>query len=102
MMNANVAKCLLISKVLIADGMMMDEERGFLTELMKRLGLDEAEQHRVVELEGLDQAESIVLALPVEERQQLVELLVDAASADGKLSTHEHAVIKRAAAVLGV
>lgn len=101
-MDPNVAKCLLVSKVLVADGMMMDEERGFLAELMRRLGLEATQRAQVIELEGMDQAEAIVRALPVEDRQQLLELLVDAASADGTLSAHEHAAIKRVAAALGL
>ena len=32
-MTDNVAKCLLISKVLVADGMMTDDERAFLDDL---------------------------------------------------------------------
>ena len=33
-MTANVAKCLLVSKVLVADGIMSDDEHWFLTMLM--------------------------------------------------------------------
>jgi uncharacterized tellurite resistance protein B-like protein len=99
-MNVNVAKCLLVSKVLVADGMMSDDERGFLASMMTRLGLSDAEQKQVVELEGWDQAEPIVTALPEEERRELVELLVDAASADGRLSPHELATVKKVSAAL--
>jgi len=101
-MNANVAKCLLVSKVLVADGMMSDDERSFLSGMMSRLGLTDAEQKRVVDLEGWDQAEPIVLALPENERREIVELLVDAASADGKLSPHEMAAVKKVSAALGL
>jgi uncharacterized tellurite resistance protein B-like protein len=40
--------------------------------------------------------------LSLEERQQLVEQLVDAASADGRLSANELATIKRVAAALDI
>jgi uncharacterized tellurite resistance protein B-like protein len=43
----------------------------------------------------MDKAHEFVLALPTEERQQVLEMLVDAASADGKLSPHELGVVKR-------
>ena len=33
-MTPNVAKCLLVSKVLVADGIMTDEERAFLDDVM--------------------------------------------------------------------
>lgn len=101
-MNQNVAKCLVVSKVLVADGIMTDDERAFLHAMMERLALTEEERRSVVELEGLDEAEPIVRALSVEERQQIVELLVDAASADGKLSPHEFSAVKRVTAALGL
>jgi uncharacterized tellurite resistance protein B-like protein len=101
-MQPNVAKSLLVSKVLIADGMMQDEERGFLDHVMTTLGLSPTERTAVIELKGLDQAEGYVKSLPVEERQALVEMLVDAAGVDGKLSPHELAMVKRLTAALGL
>ena len=101
-MNANMAKCLVVSKVLVADGIMTDDERGFLAAMMDRLELTPDERKRVVDLEGIDEADRIVGALALEERQQIVELLVDAASADGRLSPHELATVKRVTAALGL
>ncbi|HEY1556683.1 MAG TPA: TerB family tellurite resistance protein [Kofleriaceae bacterium] len=101
-MSPNVAKCLLVSKVLIADGMVTEDERAFLHEVMKRFGLSVSEQLSVVDLKGLDDAAPVVLALPLEERQALLDLLVDAASADGHLSPHELATMKRLRAALGL
>jgi uncharacterized tellurite resistance protein B-like protein len=101
-MNANVAKCLLVSKVLVADGMMTDEEREFLDGAMKTLGLTDDERRRVIELEGWDEAEPIVKGLSADERRDIVEMLVDAASADGHLSGHELATVKRVTAALGL
>jgi len=100
--NANVAKCLVVSKVLVADGIMTDDERGFLSEMMRRLGLTPDEQRHVIELEGLDEADRIVGALPAEERRELAALLIDAAAADGKLSPHELAAVNRMKAALGL
>ncbi|HEU0035127.1 MAG TPA: TerB family tellurite resistance protein [Kofleriaceae bacterium] len=101
-MNANVAKCLVVSKVLVADGMMTDDEKQFLAAMMARLGLSEAERKTVIELEGADEADAIVKGLPAAERQAIVELLVDAASADGRLSPHELAAVKKVTAALGL
>ncbi len=101
-MTPNVAKCLLVSKVLVADGMMTDDEHEFLAGLMNELGLSAAEQKQVVELEGWDAAEPIVHALSLDERRDLVARLVDAASADGHLSPQELKVAKQVAAELGV
>ena len=101
-MNANMAKCLVVSKVLVADGIMTDDERGFLAAMMDRLGLTEEERRLVVDLEGLEVADRIVGALSLDERRQIVALLVDAASADGRLSPHELAAVQRVTAVLGL
>ena len=101
-MTPAIAKCLVVSKVLIADGMVTDDERAFLQALMDRLGLSPAERDRVIKLEGLDMAEAVVLKLPLEERQAVVELLFDAASADGKLSPLEAKTVARISAALGV
>ena len=101
-MNEKVAKCLLVSKVLVADGMMTDDERGFLDAMMAAEGLDADERRRVIELEGWDEAAQLVRALPIEQRRALIERLVDAAAADGRLSAHELATIRTLTADLGV
>jgi len=101
-MNANVAKCLLVSKVLVADGMMSDEEREFLAGMMETLALTPEEQKQVINLEDWDAAEPIVTALSEDERREIVELLVDAAAADGKLSPHELATVQRVSNALGL
>ena len=101
-MTTNVAKCLLISKVLVADGMMDEAERAYLDAIMTRLGLDADERRAVIELEGWDAAEGIVAELSVEERVDLIELLVDAAASDGHLSPHELATIQSVEKALGV
>jgi uncharacterized tellurite resistance protein B-like protein len=100
--NPNVAKCLVVSKVLIADGMMADEEREFLDGMMASLGLTDAEKRTVYDLEGADEADALVKGLPKQERQDIVSQLVDAASADGKLSPLEMEVVKRVTKALGV
>src|SRR5262245_47064027 len=101
-MNTNVAKCLLVYKVLVADGRMCDAEKEFLANRMTKLGLADDERKRVIDLEGWDEAEPIVNGLPEDERRGIVELLVDAASADGRLSPHELATVKRVSAALNL
>ena len=99
-MKPNVAKCLLVSKVLVADGMMSDDEREFLSSMMTQLGLTADEKQRVIDLEGWDEAEKIVNTLDEDERREILDLLMDAASADGRLSPHELATVKRVSAAL--
>jgi uncharacterized tellurite resistance protein B-like protein len=101
-MDSKVAKCLLVSKVLVADGIMTENERVFLDKVMRGLGLDEGERRRVLDLEGWDQAEPVVAKLDTEERRELVSMLVDASSADGRLSPLELQTVKRITAALGL
>jgi uncharacterized tellurite resistance protein B-like protein len=101
-MRTNVAKCLVVSKVLVADGMMGDDERAFLDDVIRSLGLTDDERRRVIDLEGLDDADAIVHQLPIDERRELLALLVDAAGADGKLSPHELQTVKKLTAALGL
>jgi len=99
-MNTNVAKCLLVSKVLVADGMVSESEREFLAGMMTKLGLTDDERRRVINLEGWDEAEPIIEKLSEDDKRSIVSLLVDAASADGKLSPHELAAVKRVSEAL--
>lgn len=101
-MTPDVAKCLVVSSVLVADGMMTDDERAFLDELIAGFGLSDEERRSVIELEGVDEANAQVARLPEAERRAIVEQLVDAASADGKLSPHELAAIKKVSDALGI
>jgi uncharacterized tellurite resistance protein B-like protein len=101
-MNLKVAKCLLVSKVLVADGIMTENERVFLDKMMRGLGLDEGERRRVLDLEGWDEAEPVVAKLSIDEKRELVSTLVDASSADGRLSPLELQTVKRITAALGV
>lgn len=101
-MKTSVAKCLLVSKVIVADGMVTDDERAFLDGVMGKLGLDADERRGVIDLEGWDEAEGVLAGLPVDERLALIEMLVDAAASDGHLSPTEMAAIKRVEAALGL
>jgi uncharacterized tellurite resistance protein B-like protein len=100
--NLNVAKCLVVSSVLVADGIMTDEERGFLDQMVASLALSDADRQTVYDLDGIDEAAALVKALPIEERRAIVSQLVDAASADGHLSPLELDAVKRVTRALGV
>jgi uncharacterized tellurite resistance protein B-like protein len=101
-MNERVAYCHLVARVLAADGIMEEAERSFLEKAMAALGLDAAERDAVVHFEGAAGAEDAMRALPEERRRALVEDLVDAAFADGKLSRHESAIVKAITSALGL
>jgi uncharacterized tellurite resistance protein B-like protein len=101
-MNANVAKCMLVSKVLVADGIMTENERVFLDRAMTKLGLTQGERKQVIDLQGWNDAEPVVAKLSPEEKRGVVAMLVDAAAADGRLSPLEAQMVKKIRAALGV
>jgi uncharacterized tellurite resistance protein B-like protein len=101
-MDLRVAQCLLVSKVLVADGRMTDDERAFLDEVMRGFGLSDDERRRVIDLEGWDEAEPIAKALTLDQKRELVSTMIDAASADGKLGPLEMQTVKEIARALGV
>ena len=101
-MDLRVAQCLLVSKVLVADGRMTDEERAFLDDVMKHFALTDAERQKVIDLEGWDEAERVAKGLTQDQKRELVEKLVDAASADGKLGSLESKAVQEISRALGL
>lgn len=101
-MRLEVAKCLLVSKVLVADGIMTENERAFLDRAMRGMGLDEGERRAVLDLEGWDAAEPVVAKLPEDDKRAFVSTLVDAASSDGRLSPLEAKAVAAISKALGL
>jgi len=101
-MDVRIAKCLLVTKVLVADGIMTENERALLEGAMSNMGLSPEEKRRVFDLEGWDDAEEAVATLSEDEKRDLVSQLVDAASVDGRLAPLELATIKRITSALGL
>jgi uncharacterized tellurite resistance protein B-like protein len=101
-MEPRIAKCLLVSKVLAADGIMTENERAFLDSAMKKMGVKDDERRGILDLEGWDDAEAALKDVSQEEKREIVSQLIDAASADGRLSPLEMAMVKRISAALGV
>jgi uncharacterized tellurite resistance protein B-like protein len=101
-MQPRVAHCHLLAEVLSADGMMTDSEREVLERAMADLGLTDEERDQVKHFEGAEGAAQVFAGRPAEERQALLDALVEAALADGKLTANETATVKRIAAVLGL
>jgi len=101
-MEPRIAKSLLLTKVLAADGIMTENERAFLDQAMSRLGVLDSERRGILDLEGWDEAEAALTGLPEEEKRDMVSQLVDAASSDGRLSPLEMATVKRITKALGL
>lgn len=99
-MDDRLARCMLIAKVLAADGIFTDDERAFLESAMDAHNLTDEERSKVRDLEGWDEAEKTVLGLPMADKRAFMDGLVHAVLADGKVSPHEMAVIEKLSAAL--
>jgi tellurite resistance protein len=101
-MDPRVARCLLIAKVLAADGFMTESERAYLEETMEALGLEDGERTRVRNFDGFDEAEAVCAKMPMDARRVLVDELLQAAINDGKISPHERDAIAQLTTALGL
>ena len=101
-MNQTLARCHLLADVLAADGIMTDDERNLLEQHLARYQLTDEERDQVRHFEGAGDAASALRGLPAQERQQVLDELVEAALADGKLTAQETAAVKRIADALGL
>jgi len=90
----------MIAKVLAADGIFTDAERAFLEAAMDHHHLTEDERARVRDLEGWEEAEAAVKALPMADKKAFMDGLVSAVLADGKVSPHEMTMIEQLSAAL--
>ena len=101
-MELRVAKSLLLTKVLAADGIMTENERAFLDQAMTKLGVLDSERRAIFDLEGWDEAEEALVGLSEDEKRDMVSQLVDAASSDGRLSPLEMVMVKGISKALGL
>ncbi len=93
-MHKNLAICHVIASVVAADGIMEETERQFLEEAMEDLELTPEEAAEVRDFKNVG-AEDVVKGMPLEDKERLRDGLVAATLADGKISPHETAVVKR-------
>jgi len=101
-MDEKLAKCLLYTKVLTADGMITENERAFLDQAMDRFELTPDQRRRVLDLDGWDEAEAALRSLDRSDKERIVSELLDAASADGRLSPLEVAAVRAISKDLGI
>ena len=101
-MDETVARCMLLAKVLAADGETTGTEHAFLERAMNKLSLDEADRERVRALEEWDLALSAIASLDEATKRSIMESVVHAVIADGKVSPEEMATIERINTGLGL
>jgi uncharacterized tellurite resistance protein B-like protein len=101
-MDPRVARCHLIASVLAADGMMDGPERTLLDRAMDEEELTADERLQVTGFEGGELAAAVLRRLPEADRRAIVDDLLAAVMADGRISPHETALISKLTAALGL
>ncbi len=101
-MKPNLAYGHLVASVLAADGHMDDAERDFLAALLRRLELDPEEIDAVMHFEGAEGAEEAARALPEADRRALMDDVLGAVLADGKVTPLEQRRVQALTEVLGL
>ncbi|HZS39367.1 MAG TPA: TerB family tellurite resistance protein [Polyangia bacterium] len=101
-MDNRVARCHLLAEVLAADGIMTDDERALLERHLANHELSEEEKREVRDFQDPGGAIAVLRERPSVEKQEIVDQLVEAALADGKLTANETAAVKRIAHALGL
>lgn len=101
-MDVRIAKCVLLTKVLAADGIITENERAVLDRTMAREKIVEAEHDIILNPDEWGPAEGVIAKLPEADRRAILDELVEAASADGRLSPLEANVLKEITAALGL
>lgn len=110
--DQRLAAAALLYHVTAIDGIVSEEERGLLRQVLaRRFGLDETETQALVEAAAAADSEAVDLygftsvlkrRLDIADRERIVEMLWELVYADGKLHEFEDNVIWRIAELLGV
>jgi uncharacterized tellurite resistance protein B-like protein len=94
-MDNRIARLHLLAQVIAADGRITDEEQALIEKHMSDHELSDEEKHAVLTGQGRDEALALLRERPVVERQEIVDQLVEAAYADGRVTTDEADLVER-------
>jgi uncharacterized tellurite resistance protein B-like protein len=101
-MNERTARCLLVARVVSADGIMTESEKAVLVETMEIQRLTDEERAIVGDLAQMADAEALVRTLPEETRRAILDECIQAALSDGKLSPLETKAVAEISAAIGI
>lgn len=91
-----------MTKVLVADGIITENERAVLDRAMDREKLTDDERINVLDPDKWGGSEGVIAKLPEAERRAILDELVEAASVDGRLSPLEAGTLKEITAAIGL
>jgi len=92
----------LLEAVVMADGVVSDEEREFLRRVVERFGITEHEVADRPVMSSPGEAMATLRGLPQDVQTRVMALLVEAAIVDGSVAPEERALLLASAASLGI
>ena len=93
----------LLEAVVMADGVVSDEEREFLRRVVERFGITEHDRaDRPAMSASPGEAMATLRGLPQDVQTRVMALLVEAAVVDGNVAPEERALLLASAASLGI
>lgn len=102
-MNENQKRklCQLIAGIVVADEDLDPAESAFIDRVLTRFGIPLEERDVIFPIVETSEAVARVRDLSVEDQGEALELLVQAAAADGKIVPEERAYLKAVASAMG-
>ena len=94
--------CRLIAGIVVTDDELDAAEDAFIDRMLGAFAIPQSERDTIFPIVDRDEAESAMRELPAEARARAFELLLDAASADGRIADEERAYLHAVARVVGV
>jgi uncharacterized tellurite resistance protein B-like protein len=101
-MDNRIARLHLLAEVIAADGFITDEEQALIEKHMSDHELSDEEKKEVRTGRGREQAIALLRERPAVERQEIIDQLVEAALADGRLTRDEATLVEKLRAALEV
>lgn len=93
--------CHLIAGIVVADDDLDPAESAFIDRMLERFGIPTEDRDVIFPIVDTDEAVEKVRDLPAETQSETLDLLVQAATADGKIVPEERAYLKAVAEAIG-
>jgi uncharacterized tellurite resistance protein B-like protein len=93
--------CQLIAGIVVADDDLDPTESAFIDRMLARFGIDPAERDIIFPIVDTDEAVRAVGAMPADVQTETLDLLVQAATADGKVVPAERDYLKAVVKAMG-
>ena len=94
-MDNRIARLHLLAQVIASDGRITDEEQALIEKHMSDHELSDEEKQAVLTGRGREEALALLRERPLVERQEIIDQLIEAAYADGRVTTDEADLVER-------